>query len=489
MAVQWNEEQLAILSAAKNSTDNIMVEALAGAAKTTTLVGLASLLKGSIISVAFNKKIAMEMKERMPERVDCKTLNSLGHSVWGRAVGKRLNLFDAKLGTLLQEAIAGYPDQEDRDHLSEVYQDMMMVIRGSKNHGHVPDHVAAKLGSNCRPLMDDEQFYDMLPEEMTQMQWAVVQNVLGRSFEYALDGTVDFADQLLMPTVMRCMFPAYDNVLVDEAQDLSELNHVMLSKLVKRRIVAVGDSRQAIYAFRGAHMEGMPLLADRFKMRTMHLSTTFRCPEAVCEHVREHVPRITAWSGNPNNPGEVRALTSWEASDIPDGAAIICRNNAPLFNMAIKLLRSGRRPNLWGNDIAASLLKSMNELGAQNMQKDDALQALADYHVRKEAKLKKDSAKAALADRIACIRIFLEEASTLGGAILFAKSVLESNGKVDLCTGHKSKGHEWDDVFFLDSDLLADEGQDLNLRYVIATRAKRNLNYVSIDAFDMIGSR
>jgi superfamily I DNA/RNA helicase len=482
MTRTWTPEQLAIFEATKSTSDNLLIEALAGAAKTTTLTELARNLSGTTMSLAFNKKIAVEMEKKMPQGVTCSTLNSLGHKVWAQAIGKRMSLNASKLHHLTIEAIESQPKPQQ----GELYDDLSTLnnyISGSKNHGHVPDSVAKQLGSRCVPLMNDDEFFDMLPEEPTSAQIDVMLQVLRESFERALEGSIDFADQLLLPTVMKCSFPIFSSVLVDEAQDLSELNHVMLSKLAKRRIIAVGDSLQAIYAFRGAHADGMPLLRDRFNMQTLHLSTTFRCPEAICAHVRWHAPRIESWSGNPNNPGDVKNMIAWDMDDIPDGSAVLCRNNAPLFRLALRMLKAGRRPNLWGRDVAASLVKILSGLGAVNMNKLDSIKALRRYQAEKESKLRKESAKESLAERIECLLVFIEDAESLGGAIALAKSVFAHEGKVDLATGHKAKGAEWSNVFILDRQLLRDDGQDLNLAYVLATRTQKTLTYITTEGY------
>lgn len=483
MTHQWTPEQSAIFTEVRDTTENLMIEALAGAAKTSTLVELTKYLQGTTVCLAFNRKIADEMQKRMPGNVQCQTLNSLGHRIWAQQLGgRRLVLSSSKLHHLTIEEIEAAPS-DDRDHLYETLGDLGRYIQGSKNHGHVPDSLVASLGNKLSRLMSDEEFYNMLPEEPTPAQWDVMHRVLVRSWDMALEGKIDFADQLLMPTVMKCSFPIFSNVLVDEAQDLSELNHVMLSKLTKRRIIAVGDSLQAIYAFRGAHTEGMPLLQERFNMRTLHLSTTFRCPSVICDHVRHHAHRIQPWKNNPANPGSINFLKVWSIHDIPEGSAVLCRNNAPLFRMALRMLKEGRRPNLWGRDVAASLVKVMEGLGAINMKRGDALLALRRYQVEKEAKMKRQSAKDALAERVDCILVFIENSESLGGAIALAKNVFNSEGKTDLATGHKAKGSEWENVFILDRDLLSDEGQDLNLAYVLATRTKRNLTYIETDGY------
>jgi ATP-dependent exoDNAse (exonuclease V) beta subunit len=51
-------------------------------------------------------------------------------------------------------------------------------------------------------------------------------------------------------------------------------------------------------------------------------------------------------------------------------------------------------------------------------------------------------------------------------------------------TGHKSKGLEFNRVWFLDPGLCRiDRDQDANIKYVIETRAKDFLAYVSTETF------
>ena len=76
------DEQKAIVELAKNSTNNILINALAGAAKTTTLELITKAIQGiPILSLAFNKKIMLEMEKRLPSHVKSATLNSVGHRV------------------------------------------------------------------------------------------------------------------------------------------------------------------------------------------------------------------------------------------------------------------------------------------------------------------------------------------------------------------------------------------------------------------------
>jgi len=468
-------EQLNIVRAAVETKDNLLISALAGAAKSSTLELIGQALpRANAIALAFNKKIAEEMKPKLPAGYQVKTLNSLGHQVWGQTIGKKLHLDDDKIFTIFSKIVAELPSPEQTE-LWESWPDLQRAIKLLKSAGYIPNEIAAR--ERCQPLVSDEIMPGLLDEKFSKFELDLIRRVSTQSAEMALKGTIDFADQLLMPTCFRATFPTFGLVLVDEAQDLSELNHVMLTKLLRdrSRLIAVGDQRQAIYAFRGAHESGMELMRHKFSMTELTLSCSFRCPAAIFEHVRWRAPHMTHWEGNLHG-GQITRLDSWTLADLPDGAAVICRNNAPLFSLAMAMFRAGRYPLLWGNDLAKPMISVLKKLGPPKMVQSQALSALADYHEKQKLRVKSHSI---LADKIACIEVFLRAAPDLRGAIDFAETIFRSKGKVNLLTGHKSKGHEWPDVFFLDEELVQNEGQDLNLRYVICTRSQSHLTYIN----------
>jgi superfamily I DNA/RNA helicase len=252
------------------------------------------------------------------------------------------------------------------------------------------------------------------------------------------------------------------------------LNHATLKKLVKKRLIAVGDPCQAIYGFRGAHEESMALLEQSFNMTKLMLSVSFRCPIKVVEHARWRAPHMQypEWA----KPGEVSFLGTWSVEDLPAHAAIICRNNAPIFSMSIKLLRNGRYAQLVGNDIGKGLLRIMAKFGPKDMKQADVLKAIDEWSAEKESKSKNPGS---IRDRAECMRIFARQGRNLSAAIAYAEHIFNCDGPIKLMTGHKSKGLEFDNVFILDRDLIRDEGQDRNLRYVMQTRAKETLTYIN----------
>ncbi len=103
------EEQAAIIDfALANPQVNLIINALAGAAKTSTLRFLCKYLPVvPTLSLAFNKRIAEEMAKVLPGHVRCATMNSVGHRVWGAAIGKRLTLDTRKNYTIVKDIIDG----------------------------------------------------------------------------------------------------------------------------------------------------------------------------------------------------------------------------------------------------------------------------------------------------------------------------------------------------------------------------------------------
>ena len=471
------EEQTAIILAAQTSTENLLIDALAGAAKTSTLVMIAEALPDTeILCLAFNKKIAEEMTRRLPSNCKAMTLNSLGHRVWAEATGLRLTLKTDKTYTILKSLIDALPPEEKKSAYAS-FAELLRLIDFGKQCGFIPTGHYEK----AKQLMNSEDFFSHIENRLTKLEEELITSATVESIKQAFAGVIDFSDQILMPTVFHGAFPRYPLVLIDEAQDLSALNHATLKKLVKKRLIAVGDPCQAIYGFRGAHADSMVMLAKEFSMTQLNLSISFRCPKAIVKHSHWRAPRMEfpAWA----KEGEIHHWTSWYAKDLPESATILCRNNAPLFACAIKLLKNGRSAELSGNDVSKALAKIMSKFGDNKLLASVVLEKIDQWEQAQKTKTRKHG-HGSISDRAECMRLFANQGENLGDALAYMEYLNRQHSPLKLLSIHKSKGLEFPDVFILDQHLISNEDQNPNLRYVAITRAQNSLTYIEMEDFN-----
>lgn len=467
------DEQLALVDRAQNSSDNILVSAFAGAAKTASLFLLSEAVNTPTLALAFNTKIKKELESRFPSHVKAMTLNGLGFRTWREATGRSLTVDGSKNYNVLTELIKQMSGK-DRDEAYKNLSDLIKLLGTAKQCGYIPTDQFPR----GKRLMDDDDFFSHIEQKLPDAQQWLIREAMIESIKLSMTGgLIDFDDQIFMPTLFHGTFPRYPLTLVDEAQDLSALNHKMLEKLCgQRRLIAVGDSNQAIYGFRGAHEDSMNLLRDTFNMQTLTLSTTFRCPISVVEHVRWKTPTMVypEWA----KLGEVTSLSSWSSEDIlPGSTAILCRNNAPLFSLALKLLREGLHVEVGGADLVKTLIKVLTKLGDKKMHQQDLLLRITEWEESEKEKTRKHGHDA-ISDRAECMRIFARAGDNLGDALAFAHHIMNSMGPLKLLTGHRAKGLEFDNVYILDRHLISKEDQDPNLLYVMQTRTRDTLTYI-----------
>lgn len=464
-------EQLDILAAASASKSNIMIQALAGTGKTSTLEALVSHLpKQPVLYLCFNKKNANEASDRMPSTCTVRTFNSIGHRVWASVVGKNLRLEPKKTQNILREIINEAP-KSTQSALWDCFYEVGQAVALGKSLCYLP----ADCYPGIKSLVTQGIFHSLLEEEPDDLASDLIDTVFIRSIKQSYEGLIDYNDQVYMPALFRGTYPQFPIVLVDEYQDLSPCNHALLSRLVKGRIIGVGDPNQNIYGFRGAAAEGMTSAIANFSMDVYPLSTSFRCPSTIVNHVKWHVPSFRA----SKEGGNVRLPHRLDSSDIGDGSTIISRNNAPLLRVAFSLLGSGRSISIAGSDIGPKLIAIMKKLGSVDLTKSQTLDAIAEWENDKLAKESKTAE-----DLAGCMRVFAEHGTDLGQAIAYAEHLFKQTGTILLTTIHKAKGLEWKDVYHLDPWLVRrhPNPQQKNLDYVCSTRSGDSLTEIDSDS-------
>jgi len=481
--LQPTEEQQLIIDAALNTSESLLINALAGAAKTTTLELICHALPVMpILSLAFNKRIAEEMARRLPGHVQCRTLNSLGHRVWAQTASGKIVVNAKKSYEILKNKVDSLKPQARRDAY-EVFADTLKCVGRAKHAGYIPDGKYPQ----AHRLTSTANFWAQIDEDEVSKE--LVDYTLSEGIRQGYLGHIDFDDQIYLSTLFGGSFPRFPLVMCDEVQDLSAINHAMLEKLVTQRLIAVGDPYQSIYRFRGAVSSGMTSLKQKFNMREMGLSVSFRCPIAVIQNARFRAPHMMwpTWA----KQGLVKRLETWDAYTLEDYSAIVCRNNGPLLTLAFKLLREGRNIKLVGFDVGSNLLRAFKKLGPPEMKPMDIHLEINKWE---NEKLEKGKSEATIREKAECLRVFASFGATLEECHAIADDMFKRSGPIQLMSGHKSKGLEWPTVYHLDSwripSTYAIDDEDLeqesNIRYVIETRAKESLYFINMNDYGKV---
>lgn len=478
----WTPQQLDFYDALPAS---ILLKAGPGTGKTTTLVEATHRLQdhGSTLALAFNKSIVETLSKKMPSSVTCKTMNGLGHKALMGYLSHKPTPSAYKTGEVMKALGMTFKTKEEWESVKD-------LVAAAKINGLVPKGSA---GQFLSLVPDDDETWAAMADgrdiELFDSTVDFARQVLRESIRTAFaSGEIDFDDQLYMPICWGALFPRFKNVLVDEAQDLSPIQHRMLKKVLvpNGNLIAVGDPGQAIYAFRGACHNSMDQLRETFSLEPMPLTVSFRCPKLVVEEAQQIYPDITAFEGNPD--GVVDTISGEWTPEI--GSVVLCRNNAPLISLAYKLLREGIAVNMAGRDIGKGFKALIKKLASGPVSMAELRARLGSWE-KDEITNSKPWKKQKIADKAESLRILIDGSGCKTSEALvnyidafFAPKV----GRVLLSTIHRAKGGEWETVYFLDENLIPSfyaSGDDLiqedNLRYVAITRSKKELFYVYSD--------
>jgi superfamily I DNA/RNA helicase len=428
---------------------NLSVNAVAGSGKSTTIAqALHHVPHPFGILLVFNKANAETLNNRgLRTNYEAKTLNGLGHGIWSTHIGRRLQVSMRKSSDILKSFNTKLSPQE--------FADICRVVSLAKAYCISPGVMGKAPPSKAQWQTRADEI------GIEEFDYALASQVLAKSTEMAFNGFIDFDDQLYMPVMFDAAFPRIPFVGVDEAQDLSSLQHEMISRLKFKQIMVVGDPHQAIYAFRGALSSSFDTLSERFNLESLPLSQSFRCPQIVGREVVQYAPHFRC--APTNKPGTITRL-----DEPPARGAVLARYNAPLIRQAFVFLRKGLPVDYLGRDFLAGL-RTLHAKHPTPTQLEAWLKA-------RLIEVKTDGAKDRAKDQYASL-MTLHGLGDVDQVLQKMLTQAKLGHAIVLATVHKSKGMEWNDVTFLGGqDHSPDaEGQEGNINYVALTRSANNL--------------
>ncbi len=459
-----NRYQKAVFEYIQNGCGNAVINAVAGSGKTSTIVKALEFLPKDkkTLFIAFNKHIAEELSQRAPQHVEVSTLHSLGFRMIRKNLGW-VKVNNNKNQNILWFDIFDNPkdDKEAKQRLFKIRSATLQLVALFKAHNIIEpspreiDWLIDHFGINCQ----DESF----------ISHAINTHKLGIQKKKV----IDFDDMIFLPIYHDLKMPPYDYVFVDEAQDLSPAQIDLVHRVAKR-VIAVGDTRQAIYGFRGASHDAIDNIVARFSADVLPLSICYRCARAIVEEAKRIVPQIE--SVEDAEEGQVTSISREDLLEtVQEGDYVLCRTTAPIVQFALSLIRNQRKAIVKGREIGEGLLELVKHV-------DD----LDEYEQQMTERIKDEARLVAIRDKVDTVRALLE-AFGREGIEKGIEQLFSNNLEGVVCaTIHRSKGLETDRVFLLHPELLPHPKctkewqmiQEDNLEYIAITRAMKKLYYV-----------
>jgi len=470
----------------KNGNGSCILEAVAGAGKTTTLIKALDLMEGTIFFGAYNKKIADEIKEKAPKKngLFIGTMHSAGFGIWRKVAGN-VKVDGDKVRNLFR---GRYPEYENNKYQGAV----CALVSYAKQ---------AAIGV-VTPNTDDAWYHQIEHYNVDcQNNEPKVVEMAREIFRLSVEQDhqiVDFDDMILAPLYHGAKPFTYDWVLIDEAQDTNASRRALALMMLKRggRLVAVGDRHQAIYGFTGADSDALDLIKQAVDAIEMPLTVTYRCPKTVVEFANKWVSHIKAHESAPE--GQVVELEDYIVDVAKAGDAILSRFTRPIISLVYTFIAEGIAAKVEGREIGTNLKTLARRYKSKNF--SVLLDRINGYGEREAAKCRakeKESAAVAIEDKVECLKVIIGRCQTINPNSttpvedvcaeidrIFGDDV---KGCVILSTIHKSKGREWENVYWLQTGASKwakkdwEKEQEKNLMYVAATRAKSNLFLVPVD--------
>lgn len=484
-----------------NETGSCVLEAVAGAGKTTTLIEALKLMTGRIFFGAYNKKIAEEIANRAGSQngLEVSTMHAAGMRAW-KKVASRFFKVEADKCRSIFRAEVNRINPSDSVFEGPVLQLVSLAKQAAV--GVISDDKDNNVWMELIKHFNIETFDEYSGIDNADHIIEIAKHIFALSADRCKD-IIDFDDMIFAPLFFNVSFDKFDWVLIDEAQDTNASRREMALRMVKPttgRLVAVGDRHQAIYGFTGADADALDLIGNAVNAKRLPLTTTFRCPKAVVSYAQQWVNHINAAETAPEGKVREDDISKLHV-EVQVGDAILCRFNAPLIKNVYSLIAKGIPARVEGREIGAGLKQLANRWKVKSI---DALLTKLDQFLEREVKKyeakENNRAIEAVTDKVQCLKVIIERVIAKGAitqppqlAVIAEIDAIfgtddKDNAKpvVLLSSIHKSKGREWNKVVWLQTGPSPFAKQDWeieqenNLCYVAATRAKSELVLMSV---------
>lgn len=464
--IEWSSYQKEIFKQTHLGERNLFISARAGASKTTVLIESIKYIPRShkVLMLAFNKIIAEELTTKVGSYVDIYTLHSLGY----KAI--RNNNPNIKL---------------DKNKMFKIIQDLMPEKIKKSNSSIAFTLETCRAISLCKGyLIDSPSQIDELLDKFS------IHSSLEREeyIEFIIQclkickekkDIIDYDDMIYFPFIFNLNVGKYDNVIVDEAQDLNLPQLFMALSAMKKngRISFFFDEYQDLYSWRASNVDGLKKIQNNLNGLSLLLPISYRCDKQIIKLAQSIVPDIQ-YRKDAGEGWIIRKSEDDLFKMVRSGDFVISRTNAPLIKYALYCLRNNISAHIQGKSLSAPFLLLINKSKATTVSK--FLEWLKKWKDSESKRLiAKNRPIDPIIDTYESLEFFCEKQTSLEEVKKNIKAVCDSkkdNEQITFSTVHAAKGLERKRVFLLMRTFKVGKNkEENNIYYTAITRAKEEL--------------
>lgn len=346
-----DEFQQKVIDASNNT---IRVLAPAGSGKTQTIINrvIRQIERGvkptRILILTFDNSAVNSIREKMRGQFsefdieisspEVKTLNAFGFSILRTCFPEEFKniILDNRPRRLFKEVKKelGKKRKDIFDSLPQniydnFYLDFFSLLKNEiidprkPNNQQIVDLMLTRNEAN--PFFPNPKNRNLVEKVIKGVIWLYMayEKVLQR------ENYMDFDDQKLRPYILLEDNPivlmnlqgGYDEIIVDEFQDINKLDFELIKRLAERsRLVVAGDDDQAIYGFRGCSPEYILNLENKLgrPVKTYKLPINYRSPKNIVEYSTRLIRHNTRREekepiANKNSAAKIKIVSSGSA--------------------------------------------------------------------------------------------------------------------------------------------------------------------------------
>lgn len=499
---EYSKEQKDIFEQAEKGVLNLIVQAVAGAGKTTTLVECANRIDQSkkILILAHNRSTRDTLKQRIGGRDNVKiyTLHGLAWRMFTEHFEFEPTIDDDKYRKYVNANIVELGGEEYvslNKSLKATYKATVFdLINKARHNLKQSEKEIKKLATKKYGVTSIANEFECVAKVL---KWG----------ESTTD-IVDYQDLLWFPSEYGYFTKKYlaDIIMLDEAQDASIAQQDVISRCFKRntRLFAFGDRDQTINSWCGSDTDSFEHLQDPTTFRRdaieLPLTTNYRCGKKIIEYAKQYTDNNIHAKDDA-----VDGIVNFDVSltEIKNNDMVLCRNIAPLMRLYRQLVSLGQKAYFISEELGKNIILATDYTESDTVdgmilemkhRLIDMWAQIQEANDEDEQEASKDKRLASLLDTIKTMESLPKTVTNRYELGLFIKDVFkdETDDGVMLSTIHRAKGMEADNVFILCPSLIPSRFAELDweieeeqhLLYVMSTRPKLSLNFISEKEFN-----